>query len=158
MVSKSKNLVKFIFIISLVFLAIFTIRYSIKNWTREVRFFEKEIFSSADFLKNITSTYETVYIQNGPDQLLPLAERLPQKPWADEFPWYLELGDLQDRIVQAIQVEKPRYIIFKPYQEGTQYGIGSYQPDKISGYLDENYRNLNQISDTLWLKVRRCGK
>ena len=89
---KSNKPVQIIFIASFLFLSVFTIRYITKNWTKEVRFFEKDIFQTASILEKITTPQDSVYIQNGPDQLLPLTQRTPPKPWADEFPWYLELN------------------------------------------------------------------
>lgn len=140
---------------ALIFLAIFTIRFFINNWTNQVRFFEKDIFETSNLLSKITSENEKVYIQNGPDQILPLSRRLPLKPWADEFPWYLEKNNIQDKIVEGLKIESPKFIIFKPYDSGDQYLIGAYRPTKIADYLEENYQNFIQISDTLWLKIKK---
>lgn len=143
-------------IFGLVFLTIFTARFFINNWTNQVRFFEKDIFVVASLVSKITPQNERVYIQNGPDQILPLAQVMPVKPWVDEFPWYLEGTGIQDQVVLSLAIQKPAYIIFKPYDAGDDpYQTGVYRPQKIADYLDIHYQNLLQITDTLWLKIRK---
>ena len=152
---KSKLAIRSIFALSLIFLIVFTIRYLKNNWTQDVRFFEKDIAGAALTLSKITNPDDAVYIQNGPDQILALSNRLPSKPWADEFPWYLEIPDLQEKVVNGIEKQDPKFIIFKPYEVGSKYELGVYRPEKIADYLDASYQNQVQISNTLWLKVRK---
>jgi len=140
---------------ALIYLSIFTVRYFINNWQAQVRFFEPEILTAANFLRQITNENEPVYIQNGPDQLLPLSGRIPVKPWADEFPWYLELQGKQEKIVESLKEQNPRFVVYKPYDIGGRYDLGSYRPEKIAYYLDQNYQKSIQISDSLWLKIRK---
>lgn len=140
---------------ALIYLSVFTVRYFINNWQAQVRFFEPEILTAANFLRQVTNENEPVYIQNGPDQLLPLSGRIPVKPWADEFPWYLELQEEQAKIVESLKEQNPRFVVYKPYDIGGRYDLGSYQPEKIAHYLDENYQKSIQISDSLWLKIRK---
>lgn len=151
---KTSASVSAISVISILILSFFTARYLSRNWTSEVRFFEKGIYQTADLIRTVTSESETIYIQNGPDQILPLAGRLPTKPWADEFPWYLEVSETQDKVLDGIKSANPRVIIFKPYEQGPEFEIGAYRPQKIAGFLDANYQNSLQISD-YWLKTRK---
>ena len=140
--------------IVLIVLVIFSIHYFRKNWRAETRFFEPDIQSAAYLLKIVTSPEDRVYIQNGPDQLLPLSGRLPIKPWAIQFPWYFEIGDLQARTVSALESQKPQFIVYKPYEGKEEYSLGSYKPSTLAAYLDANYVNQIQISDSLWLKSK----
>lgn len=142
-------------IISVVVLLAFSARYFSRNWTREIRFFEGEIYQTANLIRRIAEESDPIYIQNGPDQILPLADRLPTKPWADEFPWYLEIGNTQERVLAGIKNQNPKYIIFKPYEEGPEFQIGAYHPDKIATYIDQNYQNLLQINNYFWLKIKK---
>ena len=144
-----------IFTVSFIVVLIFAIRSYIKNWGHEVRFFEKEIYQTAGILREINPPGKPIYIQNGPDQIFPIASLLPPKPWADEFPWYLELPNVQDRIVEGIKLNPPRFIVFKPYELKEPYEIGSYRPLKINQFITTNYQNFFQISDTLWLKIKK---
>lgn len=135
-------------------LIIFGARFLSHNWTQEVRFFEKDIFQTSIKIQELTKTGELVFIQNGPDQLLPLSQSLVPKPWVDDFPWYLEAGIIQDKVIAGLDNQKPKYIIAKPYDQGDKYAIGSYRPSKIANYISNHYQNTQQISDTLWIKER----
>lgn len=152
---KSNLVLRTFSMIAFLILITFSSKYFMNNLTHQVRFFEKEIISQAIFLEKITHENEPIYIQNGPDQILPIANRLPTKPWADEFPWYLEITGVQDKIVSSLEYQKPRFIIFKPYDRGKPYELGVYRPGKIASYIEKNYQNLLQISPTLWLKMKK---
>lgn len=151
----SRIWVKTLSFVSVVLLLVFFSRYLVNNWTHQIRFFEEEIFQVAKFLEITTSTDEPLYIQNGPDQLLPLSKRLPTKPWADEFPWYLEKRGLEQRVIEGIKEQNPQFVVFKPYDVGPKYALGVYRPQQLADYLDRNYQNQIQISNTLWLKTKK---
>lgn len=142
-------------ITTLILLTVFTIHYFEANWHQPIRFFEQDILSAASFIRDVTSKDSVIYIQNGPDQLLPLAGKLPLKPWATQFPWYLEMGNLQARTVSAIKSQNPQFVIYKPYSMGGKYDLGSYRPAEIASYLDKNYINIIKLNDILWLKVKK---
>ena len=149
-----KPLLKFISIFALVAITVFSARLIVRNWQKETRFFENEIYQAAKVIDLTTDKNERVYIQNGPDQVLSIAQRLPPKPWADEFPWYLENTNLQTKVTEGIETGNVRLILFKPYNDGPDFGLGSYQPKKIVEFINQNYNNLSQISESLWLKSR----
>lgn len=152
---KAKLPIKLLFFLPLIPMIIFTRHYLISNWNTEIRFFESRTVSVATFLQITGIASQPLYIQNGPDQLFPLAQALPPKPWADEFPWYLEIGSVQERIVTSLKEHNPQFIITKPYDQGETYELGVYRPQKIADFVDENYQNYFQISDTLWLKIHK---
>ncbi len=153
--AKSNLLTKSTILILGLFLLVFTGRFIIRNPNNQARFFEDDIYRGAANLKSITSLSDVIYMQNNPGQILVLANRLPPKPWADEFPWYLELPGEQEKIIDAIILQNPKYVVFKPYDNGQVYDLGVYRPAKVADYLDSHYQNLTQISDTLWLKARK---
>lgn len=153
--TKLSNLVKLIILTDAVILVFFSARYFKNNWTHEVRFFEDDIYKTAAFVKTITKSDEPIYIQNGPDQILPLAGRLPTKPWVDDFPWYLEITGMQDKVTKGITSQNSKHIISKPYDSGDKFELGSYRPTKIADVIDSNYQNTIQITSTLWLKSRK---
>lgn len=151
---KEQLLTKMFYLIAAVFLLTFSARTYYLNWGHDVRFFEPEIFAAAEYLSQNSSPDDLIYIQNGPDQLLALAKRLPPKPWADELPWYLELEGVQPKILNGLQLHSPKLVIFKPYTEGEKFELGAYQPQLISNYIDENYPKIVKISPTLWEKSK----
>lgn len=152
--SKANSYLKLTLLLFVFLLATYTVRYISRNNTAEIRFFEPEILAAAHVLELTTDKKEPVYIQNGPDQILALASRLPVKPWADEFPWYLENSSLQNTIVRSIIRDKTKFIVFKPYDQGEKYDLGVYRPNEIANYLDRQYSDYFQLSENLWIKKK----
>ncbi len=145
---------KFTYLFLVIMIFIYVARFITLNISTEIRFFEPEIQIAANFISITTNKNEPLYILNGPDQIFPLSSRLPIKPWADEFPWYLENGNLQQNIVISLIKINPRFIVSKPYSDGGKFDLGSYRPQVIADYLDDNYQNYYQITKTLWLKKK----
>lgn len=150
----SKTASRILLFTSLVVLSTFTYKYFISNWTQEIRFFETDIASSATFLSLVTNPDDLIYIQNGPDQLLPLSKRLPPKPWVDEFPWYLEINNGQKKVADGINNSDAKFIVYKPYENKKEFDLGTYKPVTIANYINDNYHNYIKISDSLWLKIK----
>ncbi len=151
---KKISIINVIPVASLVLLVVFFIHYYQRNNSTEIRFFERDMLSSASSIKIITQKNVPIYIQNGPDQLLVLAHRLPPKPWAIQFPWYLEIPGMQEKIIKGFKNENQNYIVSKPYNHEGDLELGSYQPKLLTDYIDNNYHNYYKISDTLWLKTK----
>lgn len=149
---KKKYIIVSIF--SFIVILYISLRFLIINWQQQIRFFESGIISTAKLITLITSENDPIYIQNGPDQLYPLAGRLPVKPWSDEFPWYLEDTTMQKRVIDGLINKPPQYIVFQTYEAGSDFNLGSYKPKLIVNYLDKNYSNYFQISNNLWLKKK----
>lgn len=152
---KSNVTIKGVFLLALIFLSLFTFRYFQNHWHKEIRFFERDIFKNARVIDLLVEKDDKVYLQNAPDQLLPLSGTLPIKPWADDFTWYLEVSNLQDRIVNSLETDKPRYIIFQPYVEAGKYGLGSYKPERIVNHIGQNYIEYKMISPEFVIKKRK---
>jgi hypothetical protein len=150
--SNYKN--KFILLVSMFALGIFSFKYFTANWNSEIRFFETNIQSEATFLSLVTNSNDKIYMQNAPDQLLPLAKRLPPKPWIDEFPWYLENNDYQQKVVDGIKASNTKFVVSEPYETNKEFDLGTYKPTLVASYINDNYHNYIKLSNTLWLKVK----
>lgn len=152
---KSRFLIKSLVFLSLILLLLFSFRYLKMHSNQKIRFFEDDIYVVASFLKLTTKPDDLIYIQNGPDQILPLSSRLPPKPWVDEFPWYLEGNNLQQTIVKNIETTEPKFVIFKPYNNEGIYQIGSYRPRTIADYLDKNYESKQKLTEEITVKFKK---
>lgn len=157
MLLREANLfIKLVVICCLILSTVFAIRFYKSNWTNEVRFFEPEIISAAKTLSLLTAETDKVFIQNGPDQLLPLSGKVPPKPWYIQFPWYLEDTKLTREVVSDFVEENPSFIVYKPYiSHENKFNLGTYRPFELANFIENNYINYLQISDTLWLKVKK---
>lgn len=124
------------------------------NWTREVRFFEKDVYDASYALQKINPSGRPIFLQNVSGQILVISGTLPTKPWADSFPWYLEMPGVQLNIIGGILNEKPDIVVYKPYTGAGKYQIASYRPQKVADFLDQNYKEVLKIDGNLLLKAR----
>ncbi len=107
------------------------------NWQKPTRFFEADVLETAKWLKENTKTSEKIYILNSWDHIYALSDTLPAvSPLIHTLPWHLEYPGMQEKYVADLEEIKPRIIVFQPY---TKKGLGSYKPEKIDNYLNENY-------------------
>ena len=112
------------------------------HWQQPDRFFEEETIQAAEWLKQNTQPGEKIFILNSWDHLYALSNTLPAiSPWVPTLPWYMEYPGIQEEIVADLKEGKPRLIVFEPYRGK---GLGSYKPEKIDNYLNENY-TLDEI-------------
>ena len=151
---KQKSKVATISLLVLIFFLLVTVNYLKNNWTRQVRFFEKDVFETASILQKANSSGRSIFLQNVSGQILIISGTLPTKPWADSFPWYLEMPSVQENIIAGILNEKPDIVIYKPYAGAGKYQIASYRPQKIADFLDQNYQNVFRLDSGLWIRVK----
>lgn len=151
---KQKSKAAALSLLILVFFSFVTISYLKNNWTRQVRFFEKDVFEAADVLQKFNPKDKPVFLQNVSGQVLVISQTLPTKPWADSFPWYLEMPSAQANIIGGILNEKPDVVVYKPYTGAGKYQIASYRPQKIADFIDQNYQDTFRLDSGLWLRTR----
>jgi hypothetical protein len=144
---------KMISISAIFLLAVFSLRYFQRNWTNEVRFFEDHIYRTAKFMQIINSANRPVFLQNVSGQLLVISGSLPTKPWADSFPWYLEVPGVQQNVIDGIQNDSPVFVIYSPYQNAGKFDLASYRPLLIADYLDQNYQDSISINAEFLLRT-----
>lgn len=124
----------------------------------QTRFFEPEIIQTAKNLNSQTKSTDRLYMQNSPDQLLVLSSRLPLKPWADEFPWYLEYENTQDKVRKAFELSKPDFVVSHPYAQGAKFELGAYQPVMIASYVEKNYKVISKLASNMVLKEEKTNE
>lgn len=120
-------------------------------WHQPPRFFEPDILAAADKLKTLTDPHQPIFMLNAPDQLLFLSNRLPTKPWATTFPWYLELPGMQNRLIQSIKDKQDQAVLFGAYQNQGQFIPGSYRPSQLNQFVQQNFPNRTQLTPDLYL-------
>ncbi len=152
--AKSNLKIKLISLSAVLLLAVFSIRYFSRNWTTETRFFENEVYQTAKFMQIINPSNEPVFLQNVSAQLLVVAGHVPTKPWADSFPWYLEIPGVQEKVIEGIKNDNPAFVVYKPYQNTGEFDLASYRPKLIAGYIDENYVESFKITEQLLLRFK----
>ncbi len=109
------------------------------DWKKETRFWGKEDLAVAKMITEATNPEDKIYLSGLHSGLYVLVERLPPKPWVDNYGWYLEIPDVQDEVIQKWSENKPKIVFTNTPQEGNWYDLGTYRPQKIVDWIkDEN--------------------
>ncbi len=143
----------FLFIFSLVTVSTF-LYFAYKYIGKEPRFYNSQTQATAKALNKQIAPGTSVFFYNTSSEHFVFTGLLPAKPWADTFPWYLEVPGLQERIVTGIEDNKISYAIFKPFQKQGPSTPGSYIPQIIDQYIKRNFTSFTQIENTIWILQR----
>ncbi|HWA51994.1 MAG TPA: hypothetical protein VG895_03010 [Patescibacteria group bacterium] len=118
---------------------------------RSLQFRGSRFWSSDEIL---AKTVQRDSLQNKPIYLLGLnsdiyafSDRFPNKPWLDNFGWYLEIPGVQESVIKSFNTNKPSAIFWAAPQNGNWYDIGTYQPKMITDWIKENYVYTKNISE-----------
>lgn len=143
---KFKIFEKAVFSIGLILFSAVIMRQVVRNWKLEDRFFEKDTLAVSSYLKS-QNKGEKIFLLNAWDNIYVLSETLPAtRPWVPYLAWYLELANVQERLVKDLALVYPKIVITREYQKG------DYKPLKINDFISKNYREEKQIGRYLILK------
>lgn len=126
--------------LSLSLILLLFVRTVITDWDKDTRFAEGSVLEETSEISSIIPFGEEVFFYNVPSQYFALSDLLPPAPWADTFPWYLELPGIQERVVASLEEKKITYILFDPFIPGSTYTLGSYKPQIIDAYIGQHYK------------------
>lgn len=121
----------------LILVAVFVVRPGLNDWGEETRFWGKEEEKIAGVIRDVTKKDDLVYLLGPQSGLYVLSGRLPPKPWADNFVWYLEIPGVQEEIVKRWEENSPVVVFTNNIQEGNWYDLGTYRPQKIVDWIKE---------------------
>jgi hypothetical protein len=134
------------------FLASFylVLSFCLKNCGKGTRFYEREVLEVISYVKKSTSPGEKILVLNWWDSVYPLSDTLPAtRPWVPQLPWYQNLPGIEEKEIDDLKEEKPNLILLYPY---TGSGLSSYVPQKLYGYVKENYDLKDKIGNIEVLK------
>lgn len=148
--SKFKNKKASIVIYFCVILMIF-ITYAKRNWGKEPRFFNSSTKAVSILLNSKLSEKQPLYFYNLSSEYIVSSNLTPVTPWSDNFPWYLEVAGLQERIISSIKKEQVNYIVVRRFNmEGVNIP-GSYKPAKIDYFIENNFKISEGVNDDIWI-------
>src|SRR5258708_450959 len=102
-----------------------------------------------------TNPNEPVYLLGLDSSMYAFSNRLPNKPWLDNFGWYLEIPGVQEEVVNALKKDPPEKIFWQTPNDGNWFDIGAYQPKMITDWIRKNYNRKMEIQKGIWEWVRR---
>lgn len=150
---KVKNLI-FMCIFVVLIISIYVLRPVIVNeWRKEVRFYGNDDIKLAQVIMEKTGGKQTLLLglHSG---LYPMADIVPPKRWTDNFGWYLEIPGVQDEILGRWDNKPPGVVIWRTPTGGNWFDLGTYQPQKIVKWVEENYNRKEEIKPGVWLWVK----
>lgn len=114
---------------------------------QSARFYDVQEFELAEFIKQNTTQNQfmtdKVYFL-GPHSLhYVLSDKIPPKPWIDNYVWHFEIPGMQERQIEGIKREEHLVIFKQGPSQGNWYDLGVYQPGKIIDYIDNNFELVN---------------
>ncbi len=125
-----------------------------KNFTKGNRFWSSSDIKLANTIKAKTIDSSEVYLLGLQSGLYTFADKLPPKPWLDNFGWYFEIPNVQENTILKWSKNPPKYIVWQVPLSGNLYDLGVYQPQKITNWIKTNYNNKGEIAPAinLWQK------
>lgn len=111
----------------------------------EARFWSQGDMNLASKIQSQTPKDEPIYLLGLNSNLYVLADRLPNKPWLDNFGWYLEIPGVQEEVVKSLSSNAPSKIFWRTPDGGNWYDLGVYQPKKITDWIVANYNMKGEI-------------
>lgn len=119
------------------------------------RFWENSDLVLAQTIQNETPNGRPMYLLGLNSNLYSFSGRLPNKPWLDNFGWYLEIPGIQELVINSFKENPPASIFWQTPQDGNWYDIGTYQPKMISDWIKKNYVIKKEIQKGIWEWVKR---
>ena len=132
--------------------SLLAIIFIVNSWHKPTRFFDSEVFAVQEKIVQEIGDQQGVYFYNVPSQYFVFTNVLPLKPWVDTFPWYLEVGGVQQQIIESL--EKSPYIVAATFQNEGAFVPGSYKPQLIDFYITGHFTKIAQITPQLILMSR----
>jgi hypothetical protein len=135
-----------------IFILLFNYLY--KEFGLPDRFFEPSVLSARLEINDAINKEKETYFYNVSSEYFVESGIQPIKPWADNFPWYMETSDIQQRIISSIEEKKLKYIVYNPFSSDGKYDLGSYRPLLLDNYIRNNYHEEKQFISSLQLLTR----
>lgn len=146
-------------ILPIILAALILTRNNLANLNLPARFYGSEELMLAKRIKDLTLPNERVYMLGVPSIGYVLSNRLPPKPWIDNYVWYLEIEGLQEKVIQGFERDTPKVIFWKTPQQGNWYDLGTYQPKKLTEYIKKYYEKIDQKDEIeIWTLRQAQGK
>lgn len=137
---------KILLIIYLLITGIIFSKFVIRNWGKDVRFYEQDVKDVVTELNILNPNHNEIFVLNYWDNIYALSNTMPvTRPWIPYLSWYLSVPNVKDEIVSDIKTEMPEQIVV-----GTK---PDYNWEEMKIFLERFY-NCVEMSD----KVSICSK
>ena len=121
------------------------------DWQAEARFLGKKDVKLGELIFQRTNPSDKIFLLGPFSSLYVFFGRVPPKRWTDNFGWYLEIPGVQKEIISRWKEDPPKYIFWQLPKDGNWFDPGTYQPKKITNWIEDNYTKIEKVSDNIWL-------
>jgi hypothetical protein len=106
---------------------------------KSTRFYEEEDQKVISMVSALSTKDEKVFLVGLTSSTYVFADRLPPKPWADNFGWFWEVPGEADQILTRFAGTPPDKIFYKIPERGSWFDLGVYRPQKLVNYMNQYY-------------------
>lgn len=116
----------------------------------EVFFFDNQIKTVAQKIKQYTKEDEKIFVFGAPPHLYQMANRLPAgNIFVFQFPWFLRVAG--ERILWGIKKDKPEIVVSDRTVKIDDIPIIEFAKE-IDQYIQQNYQIIDQVGTTMILR------
>ena len=121
----------------------------------ETRFWTSSDINLGQIIENETPSDKPIYLLGLNSSFYVFSGRFPNKPWLDNFGWYLEIPGVQEKVIAGFTKDPPSTIFWVTSENGSWYDIGTYQPKMITDWILRNYNQKVQVGKGVWQWTRK---
>jgi hypothetical protein len=127
--------------------------WSINLWDigQPARFYGQEELELSSLINNVTQSSEKIYLLGPHGLIYVLSDRVPPKPWIENYVWHFEIPGMQEKMLASWRADPPKIILWNEPQPGDWYKPGTYQPEKITEWIKLNYDKKEEVTSRIWL-------
>ncbi|KKP59935.1 MAG: hypothetical protein UR52_C0001G0015 [Candidatus Gottesmanbacteria bacterium GW2011_GWA1_34_13] len=151
----NKKIRYFLLIIYIPLISFVFSKFILKELGKPIRFFTSDVIETRQTLSAIIPKNSTIFFLNVSSEYFVGSELLPVKPWADNFPWYLEVSGVQEKIINSFDKNNVQWVVYKKYNNEGKYVPGSYKPELLDAYINNHYQVKDKINDSISILQRK---
>lgn len=145
----NKKFLNLMMITPIILVAVFLMRHELPTLNQSPRFYTDKDLQFTGEILNYSENSKNIYLLGISSLQYVLAEKMPAKPWVDNYVWYLEIPGVQDKVVDGFIKNPPKIIFQRNPSLGNWYDLGVYQPKKVVDYINMNYEKKNIINEDI---------
>lgn len=150
---KKVNYINSAVFVSLIFVLI--LQFNKVNFSQNARFYSEADISLANSIKKEIGTEKYIYFLGLPSNIYQLTDTIPPKPWLDNYGWYFEMPSVENEVLEKWSLNMPKFIFWKEFENGNWYDIGTYNPKKITLWIQNNYNLKGEMEGNINIWERK---
>jgi len=144
LIPQKNKFINLIVLLAIIYISVYRYRLILPELKGGIRFYGNDEIQLTQYINSNTTPNDTIYLLGPQSAIYVYSERLPPKPWIENYVWHFETPGLQEKITAGWIINPPKFIFWTPPTPGNWFDLGSYQPEKIIKYIKDNYKKVDQ--------------